>query len=414
MGNDLVKTDLIKYLPMLSLVFSAPAFAVCNIEPIDYKDIISKKNGYQFKLSFDFFAKLGIEFGEYSIQDVSAEVQQMEKNLEVLVANRNNCSITEEEYKKDLRAIISYEKSVSEFTEALKNVDDNTRKLGLLEEGSDEKEQLLVSLKKNNRKLKDKYSAISFRQFEMEKRIESIPSEIREKLVMDSGFNRFVRQVTDRAMDDVTKRVKRLEEKVEKLEVSMSKIMSMYHRGELKRTHWIYGVSGSTSYINDDYFPSVYLNSEFILPNDKYPILSQVATFIEIGHTFWKENKSYSTLPGGAEVAYTEQNGYNYYGAGVRKYFNWRYSVSWFVGAHAGYTDEVDDNGISDWSYGVLGGLNYYPAESAIKISAEYRYSKISLSEETRTFNPFGDAETVQESKDYYFPTIMISIGMAY
>ena len=408
--------DLIKCLPILcaALFSTAVSAQECDIEPIDYKDIISKKSGFQFKASFDFFAKMGISFGQFSTQDVSDEVQNMEKRLEFLVANRNKCIISPKEFKKGLDAIIAYEDSVSKFSASLKKVEDNTRRLDTLRDDSYEREQLLINIKKESEKLKTRYRAIYARQNDLEEKIETLPSNIRDKLKMDSDFNSFVREVTAKAMDSITQRVNTLEVKVQKLERTLSKIMSMYHKGELRNTHWIYGASGSASFVNDDYSTSVYLNSEFILPNKKYPILSRVAPFVEIGRTFWKEEKSYPTLPGGPEVSYTEQNGYYYYGAGIRKYFAWRYSFSWFLGAHVGYTDEVENEGVSDWSYGVLGGLNYYPAESSIKVSAEFRYSKISLSEETRTFNPFGDAETVRESNDYYLPTLMISIGKAY
>ncbi|HDL01019.1 MAG TPA: hypothetical protein ENH23_02165, partial [candidate division Zixibacteria bacterium] len=230
--------DLIKCLPILcaALFSTAVSAQECDIEPIDYKDIISKKSGFQFKASFDFFAKMGISFGQFSTQDVSDEVQNMEKRLEFLVANRNKCIISPKEFKKGLDAIIAYEDSVSKFSASLKKVEDNTRRLDTLRDDSYEREQLLINIKKESEKLKTRYRAIYARQNDLEEKIETLPSNIRDKLKMDSDFNSFVREVTAKAMDSITQRVNTLEVKVQKLERTLSKIMSMYHKGELRNT----------------------------------------------------------------------------------------------------------------------------------------------------------------------------------
>lgn len=411
-----MKTRVLKFVLLIGIVLNANVtFAQpCNIEPIDFDSLKTEKKGIKFSTSFELIAKLDISFSQEATQKISNEVQVIEKNLQILVEHRNKCLITREQYLERLNSILDYEKSVIDFSDSIKKVDDNSNRIKILQHNYREREQLIISINKDMSVLEKKRNAISIRLEVLEKNMADFPENLRSQLKLDQDFGNFVRELTSRVMDETEKRIKSLETRVGKLEKSMSKIMALSDRGELRNTYWIYGVSGSTSYVDGNYYPSVYLNSEFILPNNKFPILSQVAPFVEIGYTFWEEEKTYPTLPGGPEVSYTEQNGYYYYGAGIRKYFAWRYSFSWFVGAHVGYTDEEEDEGISDWSYGVLGGLNYYPAESSIKVSAEFRYSKISLSEETRTFNPFGDAKTVRESNDYYLPTLMISFGKAY
>lgn len=395
----------------------------CSIDPVHFESLEYSKNRFEFKLSLEFIAKVDVSLGQTQAGRVSSELQMMERSLLTLLDARNTCQITEEEFTKYLNKFYDYEKEALTLAESLKKIDENSKKLGLYEEETAERDAAIKQMVSEIKTLDRKYDLLINAQKDFSDELAKLPEVIRNRLLGDEEFYVFVSDIAKTAVSSFDGRLAVLEVELKKIEENQKSIlvwMKKHSEGELKEAHWVVGVTGSSLNIDDNYEFGKYLDvgihlySEFLLPNKEYPTLAKFIPFVETGYVSWARNKSYGTLPNGPRYEYEEENGFYYYNVGMRKYFDWKFSVSGFVGITVGGTNEIDASGSSSWSYGALAGVAYYPIESRFKISVEFRYSKYSLSEETRVFDPYGDLDSILEDKEYRVPSLALSLGMAF
>jgi len=170
------------------------------------------------------------------------------------------------------------------------------------------------------------------------------------------------------------------------------------------------GIIAFAPYLNGELQFGGSINAEIFCPKISKFVSGLRPTF-EIGTVSWKDDTTYYTLPGKEERTIEQNNDFYFVSAGLKKYFKSSQYLQPYVGGVIGYSKEIESDGVEDWFYNLVGGIEI--CSWKIKTAVEVRYVTYEVSEKKIQFNAFGDAGVSRESNRYGGISLGVLISVA-